>query len=151
MKKFSAKHTVVLIVTVILFTFMLCGCNSYNLKIENHNWNFTIIQSTVEEGQITHCSKELKDRYENAKVCDITCHVENGTITISDNTENEILVFTYNLLEYISNKSAIYNLVSESGNTIASVSITEYKDGKEEYTLIVTVNEKIYYFNETII
>ncbi len=152
MKKFSAKHIVILMLTVVLFSFLLAGCNNYNVKIENHNWNFTIIQNIDENGQITHCSQELKDLYENAKICDISCLIENGAITISDNTENKIMVFSYDLQSYIPGKSAIYNLESENKNSaIASVGITEYKDGKNEYTLIVTVNEKIYYFKETII
>ena len=127
----------------------LCGCDSKaKLNIENHEWNFSMVQS-AENGEILYCSADTQELYEDADVLDLWNNIKDGKLLISNNDTQETWSLDYSLKSSDSN-SNIYEVtyiaddVKTSG--MATVGLTTRDNGDDEYTLIISIEEYAVYF-----
>ena len=147
-KKFI--FVLVMLLVSVSVTALFVGCTDKNLTVENHDWTFILAQS-VENGEVIYCSEEFSGIYENAKTAEFSCEADGTRITFTDKTDNEKLIFAYET-DSSDGGGIIYRIKSDGAdiNGFASVGITEYADGKKEYTLYITFNNISYKFNEKI-
>ena len=92
------KKTKIFIVMLLLLCLtILCGCNSSGekLSIDNHTWEFNIVQNS--KGEIIYCNSENQDLYENAEVLDLWNSIKDGIMLISNNATQETFSFDYDI------------------------------------------------------
>ena len=90
--------------------------------------------------------------YPEAEVVEIKVSVEGDKLTVKRVTAGITSVYVLAGEEYIEGKSSIYVLKDEEGNDAgyATVGVTSYHDGSEQYTLIIRTGERYEYFSEKI-
>ena len=137
---------------LLLSCIMLCSCSSQqnDYSIENHEWEFYIVQS-MGSGETIYCSEQQHQFNEDAEVIDIWNTMEDNKIIISNNETQESWTLDYTLKEK-DETNTIYEITYKSdGDTInglATVSTTTREDGNDEYTLIISINNYAIYFTE---
>lgn len=149
MRKGKLNLFPLLLACVMLLSFS--GCSSKKTKIEDHNWNFSMVQNR-EDGQVIYCATDNKELYDGAEVLDIWCSIDDGIILISNNDTQETWSLTYSLTNKEQN-TYIYDVLysgDEEITGIATVGITTKQNENDEYTLIVTIDEYVLYFTEKI-
>lgn len=143
----------VAICLTLLSLIMLCGCSSgnENLSIDNHTWEFNIVQNS--KGEIIYCNSKNQDLYEDAKVLDIWNSIKDGVILISNNDTQETFYMNYETNQ-INSENYIYDIeYTDDNETIdgsAVVGITTKENENDEYTLIISIDGYSIYFNEVI-
>lgn len=146
MKKVKMLLSVIMLATIL--TVGLCACQTEEYKIENHGWQFRMVQSS-EDGRIIFCSEEYAELYPDAAIIEMTAKAENGKLTVTDG-ENE-MTFTYSVEKAVAGKSTIYNIADEQGiEGYASMAKTTYADKSAEYTMIITFEGRSFYFTAPI-
>lgn len=144
---------IILLCLTLLGLIMLCGChfNNQNLSIDNHAWEFSIVQNS--NGETIYCNFENQDLYEDAKVLDLWSSMKDGVILISNNYTQETFSMNYKINQTNSD-DCIYDIEyaddEKSINGLAVVSVTERESENDEYTLIISINGYSIYFNEII-
>ncbi len=145
------KKIFTLLISVVCLVAVLCGCGRNEiLTIEDHSWNFTVLQDS--SGEIIACSPNTQEVYESAIVADFTLEAANGTLTLSDTASVESYDLEYTL-ESEAPDSTIYTVSDTlTGQALgsATIGITEYDDGGSEYTLIISMNGYSVYFVDVI-
>lgn len=145
------KKTVTFVAVLMLIATMavgLCACQTEEYKIENHGWQFRMVQSS-EDGKIIFCSEEYAELYPDAAIIEMTAKAENGKLTVTDG-EN-VMTFTYSVEKAVAGKSTIYNIADEQGiEGYASMAKTTYADKSAEYTMIITFEGRSFYFTAPI-
>lgn len=138
------KKKISLFALVAVLVLSLVGCSSQTLKIEGHDWELTLIQST-EDGSIIGCASEHYEMHkdiENMIVVDLVCTAKDGSLTITDKTNNQSYEGTYTLADSTL-ESTMYNIVLGEENGTAVSSYTEYEEGaantKKTPTLIISI------------
>lgn len=144
-----------LILTLIVGTVALSACDEkkYNVRIEGHEWVFdNVLENVGGEAVITECSESNSEIYPEAEVVEIKVSVEGDKLTVKRVTAGITSVYVLAGEEYIEGKSSIYVLKDEEGNDAgyATVGVTSYHDGSEQYTLIIRTGERYEYFSEKI-
>lgn len=135
--------TAALLMIMIIAVLSGCGQNS-SMRIENHTWSFRYVQSE-DDGAIVACSDQKTDIYPSAEIISLACAAEDGKLTVTNGSTQETYFFDYTV-NTDKPESVIYNISSVNGNGFASVGMTEYHDGKSEYTLIVKIGGYAIYF-----
>ncbi len=128
--------TVALLMVMIIAVLSGCSQNS-SMQIENHTWSFQYVQSE-DDGAIVACSDQKTDIYPSAEIISLTCAAEDGKLTVTNIGTQETYLFDYTV-NTDKAESVIYNISSVTNNGFASVGMTEYHDGKSEYTLIIKI------------
>lgn len=145
------KKTVTFVAVLMLIATMavgLCACQTEEYKIENHGWQFRMVQSS-EDGKIIFCSEKYAEIYPEAGIIKMTAKAENGKLTVTDG-EN-VMTFTYSVEKAVAGKSTIYNIADEQGiEGYASMAKTTYADKSAEYTMIITFEGRSFYFTAPI-
>ncbi|MBO8423731.1 MAG: hypothetical protein IAB16_01725 [Firmicutes bacterium] len=144
-----------LILTLVVGAVALSACDKeeYNVRIEGHEWVFdNVLENVGGEAAITECSESNAEIYPEAKVVEIKVSVKSGTLTVEHVTAGTTSVYVLAEEEYIEGKSSIYILEDEEGNEAgyATIGVTSYHDGSEEYTLIIRTGDRYEYFSEEI-
>ncbi len=137
-----------ILILVVILTVGLCACQTEEYKIENHDWQFRMVQSS-EDGRIIFCSEKYAEIYPEAGIIEMTAKAENGKLTVTDG-EN-VMTFTYSVEKAVAGKSTIYNIADEQGiEGYASMAKTTYADKSAEYTMIITFEGRSFYFTAPI-
>lgn len=144
-----------LILTLIVGAVVLSACDGkeYNVRIEGHEWVFdNVLENVGGEAVITECSESNSEIYPEAEVVEIKVSVAGDELTVEHISAGKTSVYTLEGEQYIEGKSSIYILKDEEGNDAgyATVGVTSYHDGSEEYTLIIRTGERYEYFSEKI-
>ena len=153
MKKTITIIGLILLLAVGAVALTACAKSEYNVKIEGHEWVFdNVLENVGGEARITECSESNSEIYPEAKVVEIKVSVKSGTLTVEHVTAGVTSVYTLKGEEYIEGRSSIYILTDADGNEAgyATIGVTSYHDGSEEYTLIVRTGDRYEYFSEEI-
>lgn len=131
------KH---LLILFILF-FILTGCGSNDIpKIETTVWSMSTIQSMENNGEILAYGVDENELPEDITILALTCLAQDGTIMITDQTNNKSYTGTYKL-DKSNASSNIYSIVLENLEGMAVVSLTTYQNGAETDTLIIRLQD----------
>lgn len=128
---------------VVIFALLLisgCSKNNANVpKIEEYEWMMFSVQS-MEDGQALVYGKRSSSTLDTTKQMELTCTADNGSLTITDKTNNKSYSGTYKLTE-TSSQSNIYEVVVNGMEGMAVVSMTTYRNGEDEPTFIISLEE----------
>ena len=70
----------------------LSGCSSEHVPtIEDYSWIMTSVQSMDADGQVIAFGERGSSTLASAKQVDLTCEVENGNLTLIDQTNDKTL------------------------------------------------------------
>lgn len=140
--------TSILLFLIIIFTFSLTACGeNENLLIENHQWNFSIVQSKENNGAIIACASDKKSLYEDAEVISLNCSFDNNILKLTEINNQKEWIFTCEKIKQ--SQTTTYSLKSSNGSNsegLATVSVTHYDNAIDEYTLIIAIGEYAIYF-----
>ena len=153
MKKTITVISLILTLAVGAVALTACAKSEYNVIIEGHEWVFdNVLENVGGEAAITECSGSNAEIYPEAEVVEIKVSVEGDKLTVEHVTAGVTSVYTLKEEEYIEGRSSIYILTDEEGNEAgyATIGVTSYHDGSEEYTLIIRIGDRYEYFSEEI-
>lgn len=139
---------IILPVLILAVTCGLTGCGGRtDTAVENYDWKMTVVQSN--KGDVAAYAPDAEGIdtvvYHDAIAIDMSLAAENGTVTITDNTNDRSYTGTYKKTDTDA-ESVIYEMTFDGsiGNAVASM--TSYQDGKEIPTLILSVNDHVLNF-----
>lgn len=145
MKK-TIKSLLFVLITIFAFSLTACGENE-NLLIENHKWNFSIVQSKENNGAIIACASDKHALYENAEIISMDCSFNNNILKLTENSNSKEWIFACEKIKQ--SQTTTYSLKSSNGSNsegLATVSVTHYNNASDEYTLIIAIDEYAIYF-----
>ena len=144
MKKLS-----ILVMFLFTVTFIFSGCNSKAVKIDENIWEMVTAQSTKENGKIFAYGKGDDSASDTAIMIELECKAENGVLTLTDTTNNEVYTGEYKITDS-SSESVIYDVEIENTSGKAVCSLTTYNDETSKPTLIITLGDyTLNFFNTT--
>lgn len=136
---------VVLMLSALVFS--MTGCSSESIKIENHDWELTLIQSS-KDGSVIGCASEhyeMHKEIEGLIVVDLECSAKNGNFTITDETNNQSYHGNYEESDVISVESTTYSIATteNTGTAVTSITKSDYDidEGDKIPTLIITIGD----------
>lgn len=115
---------------------------------DGHDWTFRCVQSG-ENGEILYCSESESDVYPDAEIREYYLNMKKDSFMLLSSAEPEGEGSSYSF-ERISKKpdGNIYEISGNGETGYMSVDKTEYYGGTAEFTLIITVGGRSYYFYE---
>ena len=133
-----------------MFIFTLSACGGDAVAIEDYEWKMrTVMSNDVEAAQIEDelvvAVGEEDDIHPNAKIVNIKLVAKDGTITITDATNNKTYRGTYKVQQKTP-KGINYEVTIDGITGYATVAPTEYYDGSEVPTLPINLGEYSLYF-----
>ncbi len=121
---------------------MIClmGCNSsQRVSIDAYYWRMTTVQGPEgENGAIIACPAAQADIYEGAEILELTCEAKDGSLTLTDLTNNESYTGTYRAMQK-SPRDILYEITMADETGHAVTALTTYFDGGESPTLIISL------------
>ena len=128
-----------------LVLLLLAGCGNRGIPgIDEYAWTMTSVL-TMADGQVIACGEKQSSSYENARKIELVCTAEDGTLTLTDQTNNQTYAGTYQLSE--KNQEAAMYTVSVSGlKGLGIAAMTEYLDGSKDPTFILNLGGYMVYF-----
>lgn len=140
LKKISAVCFIIAIISC------LAGCSKETFKIENQDWQLTLIQSN-EDGSVIGCAPkhyEMHKEIENIIVVNLSCSAVDGQLTVADDTNHVTYTGTYSLSES-EPECTIYKITMDKKTGTAVASFTAYtdQDGNKSKTptLVMTIGD----------
>ena len=143
------KKFVCVLMTLIL-ALGLSACNGDVVAIEDYEWKMGAvmrndIEVTQNEDELVVAVGEEDDVHPNAKIVDLKLVAKDGSITITDATNNKTYSGTYKVQQKTP-KGTDYEVTIDGIKGYATVAPTEYYDGSEVPTLPINLGEYSLYF-----
>lgn len=135
----------VLIAVCVAFTIFAAGCSGESLKIDGCEWKMQEAISTENEYAEMVAVGAESSVYPEAEIVDVTLSASAGVITVTDNTEGKTYRGTYTA-ESVKRGESVYRVAIENDEGYAVAAKTEYADGREERTLVVSIGKTTLYF-----
>ena len=142
------KVLAVFLLFVVIFS--LSACNGDVVAIEDYKWKMgAVMRNDIEvaqnEDELVVAVGEEDDIHPNAKIVDLKLVAKDGTITITDVTNNKTYSGTYKVQKKTP-KGTDYEVTIDGIKGYATVAPTEYYDGSEVPTLPINLGEYSLYF-----
>ena len=144
MKKYAC------VLLTLIFVLGLSACNSDVVAIEDHEWKMrTVMSNDIEvaqnEDQLVVAVGEADELYPDAKIVDLKLIAKDGSLTVTDATNNKIYNGTYKVQQKTP-KGTDYEVTIDGVKGYATVAPTEYYDGSKVPTLPINLGEFSLYF-----
>jgi len=128
----------------------LSACNGDVVAIEDYEWKMgAVMRNNIEvaqnEDELVVAVGEEDDIHPNAKIVDLKLVAKDGSITITDATNNKTYSGTYKVQQKTP-KGTDYEVTIDGIKGYATVAPTEYYDGSEVPTLPINLGEYSLYF-----
>ena len=126
---------IISLLLMLILVFTLSACNGDVVAIEDYEWKLRAAMSNnVEAAQIEDelvvAVGEKDDIHPNAKIVDIKLVAKDGTITVTDATNNKTYTGTYKVQQKTP-KGTDYEITIDDIKGYVTVAPTEYYDGSE--------------------
>ena len=136
---------VISVLLTLIFIFALSACGGDAVAIEDYEWKMrTVMRNDIEvaqnEDELVVAVGEEDDIHPNAKIVDLKLVAKDGTITVTDVTNNKTYSGTYKV-QRKTPKGTDYEVMIDGIKGYATVSPTEYYDGSEVPTLPINLGE----------
>lgn len=143
------KKFVCVLMTLIL-VLGLFACNGDVVAIEDYEWKMgAVMRNDIEvaqnEDELVVAVGEEDDIHPNAKIVDLKLIAKDGSITVTDATNNKTYNGTYKVQQKTP-KGTDYEVTINGVKGYATVAPTEYYDGSEVPTLPINLGEYSLYF-----
>ena len=141
---------VIFVLLTLTLIFTLSACSGDVVAIEDYEWKMrTVMRNDIEvaqnEDELVVAVGEEDDIHPNAKVVDLKLVANDGSITITDATNNKTYSGTYKV-QRKTPKGTDYEVTIDGIKGYATVAPTEYYDGSEVPTLPINLGEYSLYF-----
>lgn len=141
---------IISLLLMLILVFTLSACNGDVVAIEDYEWKMgAVMRNDIEaaqnEDELVVAVGEEDDIHPNAKIVDLKLVAKNGSITITDATNNKTYSGTYKVQQKTP-KGTDYEITIDGIKGYASVAPTEYYDGSEVPTLPINLGEFSLYF-----
>ena len=138
------KKVIFVLLSLTLF-FTLSACSGDVVAIEDYEWKMrTVMRNDIEvaqnEDELVVAVGEEDDIHPNAKIVDLKLIAKDGSITITDATNNKTYSGTYKVQQKTP-KGTDYEVTIDGIKGYATVAPTEYYDGSEVPTLPINLGE----------
>jgi len=140
----------VCVLIALIFILGLSACNGDVVAIEDYEWKMgAVMRNDIEvaqnEDELVVAVGEEDDVHPNAKIVDLKLVAKDGSITITDATNNKTYSGTYKVQQKTP-KGTDYEVTIDGIKGYATVAPTEYYDGSEVPTLPINLGEFSLYF-----
>ena len=130
--------------------FSLSACNGDVVAIEDYEWKMgAVMRNDIEvaqnEDELVVAVGEEDDIHPNAKIVDLKLVANDGSITVTDATNNKSYSGTYKV-QRKTPKGTDYEVTIDGIKGYAAVAPTEYYDGSEVPTLPINLGDFSLYF-----
>ena len=141
---------IISLLLMLILVFTLSACNGDVVAIEDYEWKMgAVMRNDIEaaqnEDELVVAVGEEDDVHPNAKIVDLKLVAKNGSITITDATNNKTYSGTYKVQQKTP-KGTDYEVTIDGIKGYATVAPTEYYDGSEVPTLPINLGEFSLYF-----
>ena len=141
---------IIFLFLILMSIFALSACNGDVVAIEDYEWKMgAVMRNDIEvaqnEDELVVAVGEEDDIHPNAKIVDLKLVANDGTITITDATNNKTYSGTYKV-QRKTPKGTDYEVTIDGVKGYATVAPTEYYDGSEVPTLPINMGEYSLYF-----
>lgn len=141
---------IISLLLMLILVFTLSACNGDVVAIEDYEWKMgAVMRNDIEaaqnEDELVVAVGEEDDIHPNAKIVDLKLVAKNGSITITDATNNKTYSGTYKVQQKTP-KGTDYEVTIDGIKGYATVAPTEYYDGSEVPTLPINLGEYSLYF-----
>lgn len=141
---------VIFVLLSLALIFALSACGGDVVSIEDYEWKMrTVMRNDIEvaqnEDELVVAVGEEDDIHPNAKIVDLKLVAKDGTITVTDVTNNKTYSGTYKV-QRKTPKGTDYEVTIDGVKGYATVAPTEYYDGSEVPTLPINLGEYSLYF-----
>ena len=141
---------IISLLLMLILVFTLSACNGNVVAIEDYEWKMgAVMRNDIEaaqnEDELVVAVGEEDDIHPNAKIVDLKLVAKNGSITITDATNNKTYSGTYKVQQKTP-KGTDYEVTIDGIKGYATVAPTEYYDGSEVPTLPINLGEYSLYF-----
>ena len=142
------KVLAVFLLFVVVFS--LSACNGDVVAIEDYEWKMdAVMRNDIEvaqnEDELVVAVGEEDDIHPNAKIVDLKLVANDGSITVTDATNNKSYSGTYKVQRKTPNGTD-YEVTIDGIKGYATVAPTEYYDGSEVPTLPINLGDFSLYF-----
>ena len=142
------KVLAVFLLFVVVFS--LSACNGDVVAIEDYEWKMgAVMRNDIEvaqnEDELVVAVGEEDDIHPNIKIVDLKLVAKDGSIAITDATNNKTYSGTYKVQQKTP-KGTDYEVMIDGIKGYATVAPTEYYDGSEVPTLPINLGEYSLYF-----
>ena len=142
------KVLAVFLLFVVVFS--LSACNGDVVTIEDYEWKMSaVMRNDIEvaqnEDELVVAVGEEDDIHPNAKIVDLKLVANDGSITVTDATNNKSYSGTYKV-QRKTPKGTDYEVTIDGIKGYATVAPTEYYDGSEVPTLPINLGDFSLYF-----
>ena len=136
---------VIFVLLSLTLIFTLSACSGDVMAIEDYEWKLrTVMKNDIEvtqnEDELVVAVGEEDDIYPNAKIVDIKLVAKDGTITVTDATNNKTYSGSYKVQKKTP-KGTDYEVTIDGIKGYATVAPTEHYDGSEVPTLPINLGE----------
>ena len=136
---------VISVLLTLIFIFALSACSGKVVAIEDYEWKMrTVMRNDIEAAQDNDkfyvAVGEEDDIHPNAKIVDLKLVAKDGSITITDATNNKTYTGTYKVQKKTP-KGTDYEVTIDGIKGYATVAPTEHYDGSEVPTLPINLGE----------
>ena len=130
--------------------FSLSACNGDVVALEDYEWKMgAVMRNDIEvaqnEDELVVAVGEEDDIHPNAKIVDLKLVANDGSITVTDATNNKSYSGTYKV-QRKTPKGTDYEVTIDGIKGYATVAPTEYYDGSEVPTLPINLGDFSLYF-----
>ena len=141
---------IISLLLMLILVFTLSACNGDVVAIEDYEWKMgAVMRNDIEvaqnEDELVVAVGEEDDIHPNAKIVDLKLDAEDGSITITDATNNMTYSGTYKVQKKTP-KGTDYEVTIDGIKGYATVAPTEYYDGSEVPTLPINLGKYSLYF-----
>ena len=135
----------VCVLVVLIFALGLSACSGDVVAIEDYEWKMgAVMRNDIEvaqnEDELVVAVGEKDDIHPNAKIVELKLVAKDGTITVTDTTNNKTYNGTYKV-QRKTPKGTDYEVMIDGIKGYATVAPTEYYDGSEVPTLPINLGE----------
>ena len=144
------KKRLISVFLMLIFVCTLSACSGDVVAIEDYEWKMgAVMRNDIEAAQneyeLVVAVGEEDDIHPNAKIADLKLVAKDGSITITDATNNKTYNGTYKVQQKTP-KGTDYEVTIDGIKGYATVAPTEYYDGSEVPTLPINLGEYSLYF-----
>ena len=141
---------IISLLLMLILVFTLSACNGDVVAIEDYEWKMgAVMRNDIEiaqnEDELVVAVGEEDDIHPNAKIVDLKLVAKDGSITITDATNNKTYSGTYKVQKKTP-KGTDYEVTIDGIKGYATVAPTEYYDGSEVPTLPINLGEYSLFF-----
>lgn len=139
------KLSILFFILMVCIFFSSCGNDSL-LSVDQLEWKFSSIQQK-DDGSIIAGGADIQKTYPDAIVMDMDCSFQEKEVTITNLLDGESWTGSYQVIKTGGKQTTIYEITFQDGQKATAVSgITEYADGTQEGTFIISGDEYVINF-----